>query len=654
MKRVFSLLILMICSYSYGDQEIFKKDLFKDNVYPFLVKNCAQCHSEKAKDPIGPAHSHSKPETAFLEFNKRTRIDNITKSTMWRVGANGHFCKDHNVNCDNLTQIEDEFKAILDMYVSEVQAAFPKEEIDKNQVVINGDLIKADFEVAKDIYDRPVIAKIEMTRLENSEYVILEDLRLYASSGAFFLDGLDILVNEQRVSKNTGFEDLQRYVLFSTEKGYFVDPNEYKNTTYTGRGKVLAPFKPMFKYVVGDRLDIKLRSLKQLRRANSVICDYLENESNDMTYTVFATTLSSINKILSSYNANMEHYGIVQNESTQNQCITISQLIDLKNPNHSPLLLEASEHFVNSSKGGERYGRDSINKITGLLIEANYDLNKYSYPDDEDVYTELVGNENFNLVVLENPELAKGLHLYNTAGCVNCHGKDLSGGLKLTTPGGNFFTPNISSDDETGIGRWSLNDFEKAMKEGLSPDGDKYFAAFPYTTYRNMKPEDIEILFDYIKATKPQYKVNKEHQPSFMANLPLARGIWRALDTQPQFIEDLLQGDSNFAKGAYNALAITHCAECHTPRTKTFHLDYNRWMEGGLVYDNDGNPETAPAIKDMASKGWTLESYKYFLKTGETHKGGFADGKMAEVINNQTSKLNEEELKNLVDYLMSL
>jgi hypothetical protein len=58
-------------------------------------------------------------------------------------------------------------------------------------------------------------------------------------------------------------------------------------------------------------------------------------------------------------------------------------------------------------------------------------------------------------------------------------------------------------DPEDGIGKWSEADFVTALWEGTSPGGHHLFPAFPYTSYRLMKLEDVRDLFAYIKALPP-------------------------------------------------------------------------------------------------------------------------------------------------------
>ena len=47
----------------------------------------------------------------------------------------------------------------------------------------------------------------------------------------------------------------------------------------------------------------------------------------------------------------------------------------------------------------------------------------------------------------------------------------ISGGLAVPTPFGTVYSTNITPAPDTGIGRWSEEDFIRAMRRGLRPDG---------------------------------------------------------------------------------------------------------------------------------------------------------------------------------------
>ena len=71
--------------------------------------------------------------------------------------------------------------------------------------------------------------------------------------------------------------------------------------------------------------------------------------------------------------------------------------------------------------------------------------------------------------------VARGAYLARAADCAPCHtgdkSKPFAGGLALKTPFGTLFSVNITSDPETGIGRWTYAQFKNALHQGIRADG---------------------------------------------------------------------------------------------------------------------------------------------------------------------------------------
>lgn len=90
-----------------------------------------------------------------------------------------------------------------------------------------------------------------------------------------------------------------------------------------------------------------------------------------------------------------------------------------------------------------------------------------------------------------------GKHLGLT--CMGCHGEGLSGG-KIDA-GDPSWPParNITFDD-TGIGKWSLEDFRKALKEGVRPDGSKLDPVMPVAYTSRLQPEEVDALYMYLRS----------------------------------------------------------------------------------------------------------------------------------------------------------
>ena len=83
-------------------------------------------------------------------------------------------------------------------------------------------------------------------------------------------------------------------------------------------------------------------------------------------------------------------------------------------------------------------------------------------------------------------DIERGEYVTRAAGCITYHtdkqnnGKLFSGGREIKSPYGFFYSTNITPDTETGIGNFSDEDFVKAMREGIGPDGVLYYPVFPF------------------------------------------------------------------------------------------------------------------------------------------------------------------------------
>ncbi|MGB0844370.1 MAG: c-type cytochrome, partial [Alphaproteobacteria bacterium] len=160
-----------------------------------------------------------------------------------------------------------------------------------------------------------------------------------------------------------------------------------------------------------------------------------------------------------------------------------------------------------------------------------------------------------------SPDIKNGKYMFAAAGCANCHEAEdgsgaLSGGHGLKSPFGTFYAPNIAN-----VGaEWSEADFIVALKSGVSPDGKHYFPAFPYTTYRHMKEQDIIDMLGFMQSLLESDAENKPHDVPFPFNIRRTLGGWKTMF--------LGKGDYDFAKlsddpqiqrGAYLVNAVAHC-----------------------------------------------------------------------------------------------
>lgn len=256
------------------------------------------------------------------------------------------------------------------------------------------------------------------------------------------------------------------------------------------------------------------------------------------------------------------------------------------------------------------------------------------------------------------PDLANGRVVFLAGGCASCHATPsqpdkllLGGGLRIESPAGTFTAPNISPDAEHGIGRWTGEQFAAAVLKGVSPDGQHYYPAFPYTSYQGMKPQDVRDLLAFIRTLAPVANTPPGHD--FPLGLPLVRrgvGLWKLLH---------LDGDSHgdpdaaepLARGRYLVETLGHCAECHSPRDVSGGIVESRRLGGGRMPNGDAAPNLTPGKDGLDD--WSEEDIAFFLADGTTPDGDVAGGEMALVVAN-TGQLPEADRAAMAAYLKSL
>lgn len=90
---------------------------------------------------------------------------------------------------------------------------------------------------------------------------------------------------------------------------------------------------------------------------------------------------------------------------------------------------------------------------------------------------------------------------YLATGCVGCHGPTFSGGPIPGTPPDWPAASNLTPDPESGIGAWTEEDFVRALREGVRPDGaglDPDYMPWPLT--REMTDDEIGAIWAYVRS----------------------------------------------------------------------------------------------------------------------------------------------------------
>ena len=263
----------------------------------------------------------------------------------------------------------------------------------------------------------------------------------------------------------------------------------------------------------------------------------------------------------------------------------------------------------------------------------------------------------FGTEISEPSNLKNGRKVFSVSGCGSCHAKEkvgnldliqLGGGVKISTPFGIFYAPNISPDNENGIGNWTFEQFKKALKEGVSPAGQHYFPSFPYMSYQLMTEKDIFDLFSFIRTLSPSSQPNINHDILFSN---LLRKLMPLYNIRYNFLN--YEKKTTFSEGEYLVKALGHCNECHTPRDTFGVPKFKYFLSGGTLYEK--KEITTPNITpDKSGIGnWSKKEIANYLRSGFTPDYDSSGGSMAEVIEN-LMPLSDDELMEIAKYLKSI
>ena len=251
----------------------------------------------------------------------------------------------------------------------------------------------------------------------------------------------------------------------------------------------------------------------------------------------------------------------------------------------------------------------------------------------------------------------RGAYLARASGCVSCHtnaiaeGLALAGGAPLDTPFGTFVPPNITPHATAGIGGWTVQDFARAIRQGISPNGDPYYPVFTYSFYAGFSDQDIADLWEAFRTVPPVAEVAPPHDVGFPFSFRSGLKLWRAAYLNAPDTSGRLGAASPWNRGRLLVEGAAHCSACHTGRTLVGGLDGNARFAG-----NDRLPggSKAPSIRadDLAARGWTVANLAYALQTGLLPNGDAFGGSMAEVVTEGTAFLTGDDRLAIATYLL--
>lgn len=263
---------------------------------------------------------------------------------------------------------------------------------------------------------------------------------------------------------------------------------------------------------------------------------------------------------------------------------------------------------------------------------------------------------------LTKARIKNGEYLVTMSDCMACHtdmekhGKPFAGGLGIKTPFGTIYSPNITPNKETGIGRWSKEAFLRAMQEGISPKGEYYYPVFPYIHFNKMSKQDILDMKAYLDRIPAVKQINLEPDMPIPFRLRALQFFWREMffhkfrgEHKGRWYPKKGQS-AQWNRGQYIVEGPAHCGMCHTP-INPLGAQLNQYAYKGGFVDGYHAPDISSS---HLGKVPTEKVMRVFSHNERIEGGGQLGGPMKEANMYSLRFLNPSDLESIVVYLKTV
>ena len=209
--------------------------------------------------------------------------------------------------------------------------------------------------------------------------------------------------------------------------------------------------------------------------------------------------------------------------------------------------------------------------------------------------------------------------------CGNCHtpkgptgdimDKAFSGGLSWDEPPFKVTAPNITQDNETGIGNYTDAELKQVLRKGIKRNGVPVAMIMPSGFYEIMTDRDLDAVIAYLRTIKPIKNTVPDPIYKTAQGHPIPPG------GEKPFTEGMLS--DKVKKGFYLA-TIAHCMECHTPMGPRGRDFASKLGTGGFEFPGRWGVSVSRNITSSKEKGiggWTDEEIKRAITQGISRDG---------------------------------
>lgn len=252
--------------------------------------------------------------------------------------------------------------------------------------------------------------------------------------------------------------------------------------------------------------------------------------------------------------------------------------------------------------------------------------------------------------------IERGAYLARAGDCISCHtatgSAPFAGGYRIETPFGALIAPNITPDPDTGIGRWSADDFWHALHDGVNRRHQDMYPAMPYIFYTRVSRADSDAIFAWLRTLPAARNAVDLNQLRFPFDQRWSMAVWRELYFDEGGFRNDASKSAAWNRGAYLVEGLAHCGACHSPRDALGGIEQREAYTGASI---DGWFALNLTSNLSTGRGeWSAADIAAYLKTGTAPRRTTVLGPMALVVQNSTSHLDDADRLAIGTYLKDL
>jgi mono/diheme cytochrome c family protein len=250
--------------------------------------------------------------------------------------------------------------------------------------------------------------------------------------------------------------------------------------------------------------------------------------------------------------------------------------------------------------------------------------------------------------------IQRGRYLVTLSDCTACHAdpkrrdSPFGGGRPVATPFGTVVAPNITPDRETGIGNWTAQQFDDAVRRGRMPDGKRLYPAMPFPYFARMSARDVGAIWAYLNTVKPVHHAVVADRLPFPFSIRASMIFWDWLYYRRGEWRPSPDRSAAWNRGSYIVEGPGHCAACHTPKTFLGGDEHSHELQGYSLQGWFAPDLTADAAHGLAA--WAPADLIAYLRTGH-NRFEAASGPMADEVKDSSSAMSTQDLTAIATYL---